>query len=301
MSASDERCLFAGNPLDRASELRGAEDWMAAQRASPKSVVLPLWGGDPLMRDGAPAFLALEAFPEVKKNAGVFLGLENGGAFFAIDVSDASNDATTAPYADIGVYTSLREGAGVMSPGDLAIVGQARWLLEWHRRHSHCSRCGAATVIADGGAKRVCHACDTEHFPRTDPVAIVLAVNGEDALLGRSPNFPPTFFSALAGYVEAAETPEECAVRELKEEAGVTIYDVQYQFSQPWPFPASLMMGFLAKTDDRELTLDEKEIEEAQWVSRDAVRAILNGDPREDLRLPPRFTIARRLVEKWAA
>lgn len=299
MVSPDHQCLFAGSPLDRASERRISAEWVTATLADPKSIILPLWRGDPLMRDGAPAWLAVDAFPGAKNGAGVFLGLLDGSAYFTIDVSQAT-DASTAPFADIGQYTSLRDAAGVLSPADLAIIGQARWMLEWHRRHRFCANCGAETAIADAGAKRICRSCDKDHFPRTDPVAIVLAVNGDDCLLGRSPNFPSTFFSALAGYIEAAETPEECAIRELKEEAGIEIYNVRYQFSQPWPFPSSLMMGFLALTDDRVLTLDKNEVEEARWVSRSEVRSILNGEMREDLRLPPRFTIARQLIDVWA-
>jgi len=140
-----------------------------------------------------------------------------------------------------------------------------------------------------------------EHFPRSDPVAIVLALHDGACLLGRSPHFPPGFLSALAGFVEAAETPEEAAKRELYEEAGVTLTDIRYQFSQPWPFPSSLMMGFIADAADRKLTLDTNEIEEARWVDLAEIQALLAGGARDDIFLPPEFTIARQLIERWAS
>jgi NAD+ diphosphatase len=221
-------------------------------------------------------------------------------ACFAIDASGAPT-LEDAPFSDLGVYTPLREAASVLSSEDIAVVGEARWLLDWHRRHAHCAVCGSKTEMKDGGAKRLCPQCGTEHFPRSDPVAIVLAVHEESCLLARGPHFPPGFLSALAGFVEACETPEACAIRELREEAGVALTGVRYQFSQPWPFPSSLMMGFIADARDKTLKLDEKEIVEARWMSRGEIDRLLAGERRDDVRLPPRFTIARRLIERWAA
>lgn len=292
---------FSGNPLDRASDARVDPLWIEARLADPSTVFLPLYRGDPLIRDGRAVFLAAGARAEFSPRAPlVFLGLKGGAAHFAVDFSEAPSPQE-APFADFGAYTPLREAAFALPGEDLAIIGEARWFLDWHRRHAHCAVCGARTEIRDGGAKRQCPQCAAEHFPRSDPVAIVLAVHGGACLLGRGPHFPPGYLSALAGFVEACETPEECAVRELKEEAGVTLTDVRYQFSQPWPFPSSLMMGFIADAKDRDLKLDVKEIVEARWVSRDEINRLLAGEKREDLKLPPRFTIARRLIERWAA
>lgn len=301
MNLSDAAVLFSHEPLDRASGQRADPDWVAARLADPATLVLPLWRGDPLVRGERLAFLGAGAFGEFPPDARrIFLGLLNGAACFAVDASAApSPDA--APFADLGTYMPLREAAGLLAADDLAVAGEARWLMDWHRRHRHCAQCGAPTEMKDGGAKRQCGACGAEHFPRSDPVAIVLATHEDACLLGRGPHFPPGFLSALAGFVEACETPEACAVRELREEAGCRIDNVRYQFSQPWPFPSSLMMGFIADAKDRSLTLDRKEIEEARWVERDIVRRLIDGEAREDLRLPPRFTIARRLIERWAA
>lgn len=297
--SADSPCLFSAEPLDRASDARMNPDWIAARLADPQSVLVPLRRGDPLTRGDKAGFLSIEArgsFPA--SSPLVFLGLRGDIAHFAIDAS-AAMTADGAPFAELGSYMAIREAAGLLDEKDLSIIGQARWLFEWHRKHLHCAVCGAATEIADGGAKRQCPECKAEHFPRSDPVAIVLAVHDGACLLGRSPRFPPGFLSALAGFVEAAETPEACAVRELREEAGVQLTDVRYQFSQPWPFPSSLMMGFIAGAADRTLTLDRKEIEEARWIALDDVRKLLAGGEHEGVRLPPRFTIARRLVERW--
>ena len=301
MPPAADHIAFTANPLDRASDQRSDQQWIATRLAVASSVFLPLYRGDPLVRDGRAVLLAGAARAEFPAHAPiVFLGLNGDAAHFAVDFSEAPSPAD-APFADLGVYTPLREAAFALDGEDLAIIGEARWLIDWHRRHLHCAVCGAKTETSDGGAKRLCPQCGAEHFPRSDPVAIVLAVHEDSCLLARSPNFPPGFLSALAGFVEACETPEACAVRELREEAGVTLTGLHYQFSQPWPFPSSLMMGFIADAKDKVLKLDEKEIVEARWLSRAEIERLLAGERRDDVRLPPRFTIARRLIERWIA
>ncbi|OFX05526.1 MAG: hypothetical protein A3E78_12380 [Alphaproteobacteria bacterium RIFCSPHIGHO2_12_FULL_63_12] len=302
MSSAADQITFTGNPLDRASDGRADPAWIEARLADPQSLFLPLYRGDPLLRDGRAVFLASAARADIPSRAtAVFLGVRNDRAHFAVDLSEAPGPQD-APFADFGAYTPLREAAFALGEAgdDLAIIGQARWLLDWHRRHRHCAVCGSMTEIADGGAKRLCPGCGAEHFPRSDPVAIVLATHDDACLLGRGPHFPPGFLSALAGFVEACETPEECAVRELREEAGVALSNVRYQFSQPWPFPSSLMMGFIADAKDRALTLDVREIVEARWVEKGEIQSLLAGVKRDDIKLPPRFAIARRLIERWA-
>ncbi|MEM1192134.1 MAG: NAD(+) diphosphatase [Pseudomonadota bacterium] len=296
---------FAGNPLNRHSEDRPTPGWLETQLSAQNAVFLPFFNGDPLIIEGAPAYLQMGARTAFPGNPPmVFLGIDPRqhppSAVFALDASAEEQDARAAPFADLGRYENLREVAGVLSPPDLAIAGQARWLLSWHRGNGFCARCGNPTAMADGGAKRRCDACGTDHFPRTEPVAIVLVTHGEDCLLGRGPNFPPGFMSALAGFAEAGETLEECAIREIHEEAGVRIKSVRYQFSQPWPFPASLMMGCFAIAEDKTLTLDRTEIEDARWVSRETLKQLLNGDQHTDIRIPPDFTIAHHLIKRWA-
>ncbi|MFQ5563241.1 MAG: NAD(+) diphosphatase [Parvularculaceae bacterium] len=292
---------FACSPLERLNNEKDLTGFVAERLKDPESLLAPLWRGDPFVVDGKAAFLSAAALSEFPKGAPVvLLGVKNGRAYFAVDASGAAEERSAAPFADIGEYAPIRAAAGVVSRDDAAIIGHARWLFEWHRHHRFCARCGGETVMINGGGKRRCEACGAEHFPRSDPVAIVLAAHEDACLLGRNARFPPGFLSALAGYVEAAETPEECAVREVYEEVGVRLTDVRYQFSQPWPFPSSLMMGFLADAESRDLTLDTDEIEESRWVSIDDVRALLAGEARHGIFLPPKFTIARQLIERWA-
>ncbi len=300
MNPSDNPNWFANSPLERINHEEDQTGFIQAAQSDPKSLFIPLWCGDPLLTNDRATFLSSAARDAFPKNAPmVFLGIQNGAAHFGVDLSATSETPEAALFADLGVYTPIRLAAASISRGDLAIIGHARWLFEWHRKHPFCAVCGSATTIKNGGAKRQCDQCEAEHFPRTDPVAIVLAIHGDACLLGRSPQFPPGFLSALAGFIEAAETPEEAAKRELFEEAGVTLTNIRYQFSQPWPFPSSMMMGFLADAEDRELNLDQNEIEEARWVEIDDIKALLNGEDRHDIFLPPKFTIARQLIEHW--
>ncbi len=299
MKPAENPNWFAHSPLARLNNEEALDEIVAKKLSDPSSVMIPLWRGDPLIANGAAAFLSIAARGEFPRDAGiVMLGLRGEEAVFAIDASGAGPDPQAAPFADIGAYTPIREAAGMVSKDDLAVIGHGRWLFEWHRKHRFCANCGAPTAMKNGGAKRRCETCETEHFPRTDPVAIVLAVHEGACLLGRGPHFPPGFLSALAGFVEAAETPEEAAKRELFEEAGVTLTDIRYQFSQPWPFPNAMMMGFIADTQSRALHLDTTEIVEARWIDKADIRATLAGEER-DFFVPPKFTIARQLLSVW--
>jgi len=288
--------------LNRASTERANPDWIQSQLENPRSEFIPFYRGDPFIINGDAGFLTMAARSEFSQDANfVFLGLDKKNqALFALDATSSAPNAETAPFHEVGSYVNMRNIAGDLGPKTIAILGQARWLLEWHSRNYYCANCGQASALAEGGAKRHCDNCNTDHFPRTEPVAIILIEDGDQCLLGRGPHFPPGFLSCLAGFVEASETAEECAIREVYEEAGIIIDDVRYQFSQPWPFPASLMMGFFARAKSRDLNLDTNEIEEARWISRQDIQTMLAGDKSSGIFLPPRFTIARRLLEKWA-
>ncbi|MDP9401248.1 MAG: NAD(+) diphosphatase, partial [Actinomycetota bacterium] len=193
----------------------------------------------------------------------------------------------------------LREAAALLEQADGGLVAYAAALLHWHRRHPRCSACGAATQVGEGGLVRRCPGCGAHHHPRTDPVVIVLVTDGDRALLGRQPSWPPGRYSALAGFVEPGESLEEAVAREVLEEAGVRVGPPRYRSSQPWPFPASLMLGFLAPYEGGELEARDAELEDVRWLSR---RELLDAAAElGPVRLPPRLAIARRLVEGWLA
>jgi NAD+ diphosphatase len=179
-------------------------------------------------------------------------------------------------------------------------MAQAKSLLHWHMRHRFCSNCGEASKIASAGWKRICTACSAQHFPRTDPVVIMVAVRGDHCLLGRQPRFATGMYSALAGFIEPGETVEDAVRREVMEEAGIKVGRVSYMASQPWPFPASLMIGCLAEALSEEITIDRTELEDARWFTRAEVQLMLQGKHEKYLAAPQLIAIARTLLQTWA-
>jgi NAD+ diphosphatase len=187
----------------------------------------------------------------------------------------------------------------LLDANDSPIFAAALSLANWHRRHGYCSVCGAATEPNRGGWSRLCASCGAEHYPRVDPVVIMLAEHGGRLLLGRQPHYPPGRYSALAGFVEPGESIEAAVIREIKEEAGVEVIDIRYLCSQPWPFPSSLMIGAHAAALDDSLTIDTNELDDARWFTRGEVVAALAGDTSAPFQPPPRSAIARTLLERW--
>ena len=222
-------------------------------------------------------------------------------AHFALDISERAEPLAEFEWEGVASFPDLRTTAGRLPQGEAAIAAQARHLVDWHARHRFCPACGGGTRAKDGGYARLCLAsdCGAEHFPRTDPVVIMLVVEGDDCLLGRQPGWPRPFFSALAGFVEPGETLEEAVRREVREEAGIPVTGVRYLASQPWPFPASLMIGCIAEASGREIHLDHHELEDAAWFSRSQVNAALRA-PTPELAVPPPVAIAHRLIRAWA-
>jgi NAD+ diphosphatase len=188
-----------------------------------------------------------------------------------------------------------------LPPAQVALYAAARSLVDWHYRHGFCARCGAATTVFRGGWARRCDSCKAEHFPRVDPVVIMLAEHGDRVLLGRQPQFPPRMYSALAGFIEPGESLEEAVARELHEEAGVRALSVRYVLSQPWPFPSSLMIGCIAPVEHDLIRLDTNELQDAIWLSREEVRAVLRAEPGARIMTPPPLAIAHSLLQAWAA
>ncbi|MEO7247469.1 MAG: NAD(+) diphosphatase [Novosphingobium sp.] len=285
---------FAGSPLDRADHLRG--DAQAITRLMDHRARLLLLNGlDPVIGDDGALVWGSLAAAEVDTEL-TFLGLLEGRACFAT-VPEKGSVSPPGP--------GLWQAATSLSAEEIAIYGTARALVSWHARHRFCAVCGGATVLAKGGWQRTCtgETCRAEHFPRTDPVTIMLVEHANDSggnlLLGRQPRFPPRRFSALAGFVEPGETIEEAVAREVFEEAGVRVRDVSYVASQPWPFPSSLMIGCHAFADDPAITVDTTELEEALWFTRDEVAAAMAGDESGRFIAPPRMAIANLLLGWW--
>jgi len=291
---------FSGNPLDRASDRRADPAWIAAQREA--ALFLPFWQMKPLLtgeplRAGFLPGAVLDAFSDAPC---VFLGLDGSQPLFAIDLGAAE----TPPLADQGEFRDMRAAAFVLPDRDTAIAGQAKALLDWHRRHGFCPNCGSATLPRDGGYRRHCPVCHAEHFPRTDPVVIMLPVlsdsTGDACLVGHNKRFPNSLYSAFAGFVEPGETVEEAVRRELCEEVKLKIGTIAYHASQPWPFPSSLMIGCYAQALARDFEIDGHEIGEARWFSRAEIRARLAGDIEDDIKLPVPIAIAHHLIKNWA-
>jgi len=285
---------LTGSPLDRADHLRRNPDTMARLRDDPRARWLIMDQLKPLLSDDTPPTIFWAMANDLPDKAPwVFLGLDPAGApRFA---ASASTIPLIARHG--GQVTDTRSAAQLLPHGQAAILAQARSLLDWHARHGHCAVCGAVTAPSKAGYSRTCQACGAEHFPRTDPVVIMLALKGDHALIGRQPGFPPGMFSALAGFVEPGESLEEAVGRELHEEAGIITRRVRYVASQPWPFPSSLMIACFAEATGYEIMLDTEELEEARWVTKDDVRAALAGNA--DWLAPPPLAIAHTLFTAW--
>jgi NAD+ diphosphatase len=315
---------FTGARLDRAADARKDPAWVAAQREHPGArAVLAGDAGVHIAESPAGPRLALVPLAQAPgRDHWLLLGLDEHGPVFAVDVDDADG---AVPRPLIGAHGTgepdpatgtraygLRDAVTELPRADGGLIAYASALVNWHRRHGHCSVCGAATEPALGGLVRECPACGSHHFPRTDPVVIMLVTDGrERLLLGRQASWPAGRYSALAGFVEPGETLEEAVVREVREEAGIEVGPPAYVSSQPWPFPASLMLGFSAPWQGGEPVRQEDEIEDVRWFTRDEVAAAAAADrvaptgattgaePVAGIRLPPRHAIARRLVDGW--
>ncbi|MGZ6006574.1 MAG: NAD(+) diphosphatase [Rhizomicrobium sp.] len=300
---------FSGNPLDRASDKRIDAEWIAAKRRDPSSLILPMWRLQPFILGGEKAAPPVElgllrpgladslAAPDAPC---VFLGLEGRNAMFALDISAARDPVSEGPIAGLGHFRDARAAAATLPIKDAAIMGQAKAMIDWHNRHGFCARCGSPTTFEEAGYKRACPECKAEHFPRTDPVVIMVAVHGDGCLVGRNKNFPGNFYSALAGFVEPGETIEEAVRRELMEEVSVKVGKVRYHSTQPWPFPSSLMIGCIAEAESRDFKVDGTEISDARWLDRETARRLIYGERMPDISVPPSLAIAHHLIKAFA-
>lgn len=282
---------FTGGLLDRADPLRHDEAALAAAKSDWRARLLKLENFEPELDDrGMLGWTTLADAPDDAEL--VLLGLDQGRPHFA-----AYTPGMRAPKGRSARLFGLLDR---FAPGEAATYAAARSVLDWHSRHQFCANCGHQTVMFRAGWGRNCPNCQAEHFPRVDPVVIMIAEHDGRALLGRQPSFPPGRYSALAGFLEPGESIEEAVAREIAEEAGVRVRDVRYIASQPWPFPSSLMVACVGMAEDDTITLDTHELEDAIWVPRDVVRAVLAGEPGPFLPPPP-YAIAHTLLTAWAA
>jgi NAD+ diphosphatase len=287
---------YTGGSLDRAGARREDAAWLAAAHADAASRHVYLWRGQALMHGDPPrAVLAATAPAHAPTDTPwIFVGLQNGVPLFAHDLS-----AEDAPATMGGTYTELRALTSLLPPDDATILATARGMLHWRATTRFCPRCGAGLLPQRGGYVLHCPGCCTEQFPRTDAAVIMLVTDGQRLLLGQSHKFPidRNFFSTLAGFVEPGESLEDAVRREVLEEVGVRVGDVAYHSSQPWPFPASLMLGYYAQALSTDITLDETEMRAARWFTR----ADIANRKALGFNLPPADSIARRLIEDWLA
>ena len=298
---------FAGNPINRMGNERRNEDWLQQQMDDPESCFLPLWQLRGLMIPGEELRLGWcrrqDVQPFIDQGATVLLlGELHGRMHFAVDVSAAGQKKADAPFRDFGKWIDVRSAAASCSGADAAILAQSRSMLDWHARHGFCSVCGQPSSMSEAGYCRKCsdEACGAMHFPRTDPVTIMLVLDGERCLLGRQKIFAPNSYSALAGFMEPGETIEETVRREVFEEVGIRAGAVRYIFSQPWPFPSSSMIGCFATAESTEINVDTNELEEARWFSRDEVADMVNSwQDQTKLRMPAPLAIAHQLAQAW--
>jgi NAD+ diphosphatase len=294
---------YSGSLLERAADRRSDERTLAALSESNRAGFYVICGESVVLKKvGAaldPLFSPAEArgFGSARETA--FLGLLDEAPRFGANLDPGAADPLKTRH-DLKLI-DLRSIAvqGAVAAEHLPPLAEAKAILGWHARHRFCPNCGAATLLSQGGWRRDCPSCKAEHFPRTDPVVIMLAIAGERCVLGRSPRFPPTMWSCLAGFAEPGESIEEAVRREVREEVGLTCARVKYFASQPWPFPSSLMIGCHALALTEQIVIDKSEIEEARWFDREELQAMLTGTHPHGLATPPPIAIANHIIRDF--
>jgi NAD+ diphosphatase len=292
---------YAASTLDRAAALRSDAAALSAYDAKAKACVI---GGEHIILKNLGSemdswFPLGEARALAPAREVVFLGLSDRVARYAIAVDPAAVETIKAREKLLAIDLRSIAVQGLMSPDQLPPLAQAKAMLSWHARHRFCANCGAVTNAVDAGWRRDCPSCKAQHFPRTDPVVIMLAVSGDECLLGRQARFGTGMWSCLAGFVEPGETFEEAVRREVLEEAGIACGDVRYFAAQPWPFPMSLMIGCHAQALSREIKVDTSELEDARWFSRADAAAMLMRTHPDGLSTPPSIAIAYHIIRAW--
>ena len=295
--------FYASGGIDRLAGQRRDADWVAARLADPATRLVPVWRSHNLVVEGdRPRPVTLPPAPDLLAAASVIvlLGSIGEAVHFAIDLSPVEEPQALPPIGGSGSFADLRTVGPLLAHHDGALLAYARGLLHWHSRHGYCGVCGSPCESAEGGHLRRCTSptCGAQHFPRTDPAVIMLVHDGDRIVLGRQAVWPPGMHSVLAGFVEPGESLEDTVRREVAEEIGVVVDEVRYHSSQPWPFPASIMLGFTARARGTAISVDPSELESARWYSR---AELLASPENETFRLPRRDSIARRLIGDWLA
>jgi NAD+ diphosphatase len=285
--------VFAGAFVDRSGERRKDPEWLARAANSSECRFVPVWG-DRCLAGGEPPHAILlsrqQVEPFIDDDHLIFLGLYQDRPVFAFSI----DRNRPAPFAELGEFHDLRPLGSMLPPEEANLAAHARALVLWHASQLFCGVCGAAARPEAGGNARLCMNADCRRiiFPRVDPAIIVLVSDGDRCLLGRQASWPDKLYSTIAGFAEPGESLEDAVRREVYEETNVHVGEVSYHSSQPWPFPSSLMIGFLAQASSTEIRLNDAELEDAQWFTRRDLRVT-------PAKLPTRFSIARRLVDHW--
>lgn len=294
---------FVTHILDRAAHLRGDDAKLLALEARPDARAYVVYRDSLVVKREAAsprALLSLDEALSFGANPGtIFLGLREGAPVFGMGISPAAVEKLAT--RDDAAVTELRGMAmqGVAPANQLSAIAMAKSMVNWHQRHGYCANCGTRTAMKEGGWKRDCPNCKAEHFPRTDPVVIMLVASGDKVLLGRQKHFPPGMYSCLAGFVEAAETIEDAVRREIFEEAGIHCTDVNYYMTQPWPYPSSLMIGCTARATNEDVVVDRSELEDARWFDRHEATLMIKREHPDGLAGPHPFAIAHHLLGRW--
>jgi len=294
---------FVNNILDRAAHLRNKDDKLMALEGDSRSRAYVVHRDSLIVAkdgDDTRALLTIEEALKAGANPGtIFLGLRDGAAIFGMGISQPAAEKLVGRN-DVAV-SDLRGMAtqGIVPPGELSAIAMAKSMVTWHQRHGFCANCGRKSLVSVSGFRRDCPECKAQHFPRTDPVAIMLPLRGDYCLLGRSARFQSRVYSALAGFIEHGETIEAAVRREIKEESGIVCGKVTYLASQPWPFPMSLMIGCHAQALSEEIVIDPEEIEDARWFSRAEASSMLAGQHPQELLCPPPIAIAHWLIRAF--
>jgi len=293
--------FYAAGGLDRVGRRRKDAAWLAERLADPASRFVPVWRSQNLVMtngQGSPAAAFLARHEILCEGETVLLGTVEGCAYFALDFSHVEMPREALRAATPVELTDLRRVGPLLARHEGSLLAYARGIAYWHQRHRFCGVCGRPASSEEGGHLRRCTdpACATQHFPRTDPAVIMLVHDGERCLLGRQRVWPAGMHSTLAGFVEPGESLEEAVAREVVEETGIVVDQVTYHSSQPWPFPASIMLGFHARARTTDIQVDQSELEDARWFERAFLRSHEDSD---DFRMPRRDSIARRLIEDW--